>query len=434
MSSLTKELTILIQGKPISPADERAAALFTLDAIANMIAGRNSPQGEILSRWADKKGALDVGREAFLMGALTHILEVDDLHKASVTHPGCVVVPAAWAVAREKGASGNAFLRGILWGFEAMTRVGMAVGPKHYEVWHNTATCGPFGSAAAAGTLLGLEEEQLVHALGNAGTQSSGLWEFLETGAMSKHLHAGRAAESGILAAELASEGFTGPPQILEGQKGFLRGLCPDPNPGAVIGDPDHCWQVHETSIKPWPSCRHTHPVIDACTELRERIADSDQSIGAISSVSIEVYQAALNLCDNSDPITDYEAKFSLQHTAATALSDDQVTFDSFSESSRRALAPLRSKVSVHLGAREEATYPGAWGCRVEVILETGEPLVASRDAALGDPEAPLTEEQLKAKAAALMRHGGVDDPADLIDSILALANDGPLPSLAVFF
>ncbi|MBC7102290.1 MAG: MmgE/PrpD family protein, partial [Parvibaculum sp.] len=208
--SLTETLVSLIRTKPVNDADIEAAALFTLDAVANSLAGRNSEPGRILLDWwraSPSNAAPDPGREAFLMGALCHILETDDLHRESVVHPGCVVVPAAWALARKRGATGRSFLTSVLHGFEAASRVGMGVGPAHYKIWHNTATCGPFGSAMAAAALLDLEDGEAVHALGNAGSQSSGLWQFLETGAMTKHLHAGHAAEAGIRAAELAAFG-----------------------------------------------------------------------------------------------------------------------------------------------------------------------------------------------------------------------------------
>jgi 2-methylcitrate dehydratase PrpD len=226
--SLTQDLIALIRNKPISSADLADAAMFTLDAVATAYAGSATPVGAILRDWADSSD-LDLKRRALLMGALTHITETDDLHRASVTHPGCVVVPAVLALGEKTGASGEQMLGAILQGFEAMCRIGAAVGPAHYRIWHNTATCGPFGSAMAAASLLGLDDEQTQNALGNAGTQSSGLWQFMQTGAMSKHLHAGRASESGWLAAELAAVGFTGPAEILEGEKGFFAATCPDP-------------------------------------------------------------------------------------------------------------------------------------------------------------------------------------------------------------
>ena len=102
----------------------------------------------------------DVGRQALIAGSLTHILETDDLHRASVTHSDCVVVPAVFALAARESSNGREMLLAILQGFEAMCRIGMAVGPAHYRIWHNTATCGPFGSAMAAASLLKLSDLQ----------------------------------------------------------------------------------------------------------------------------------------------------------------------------------------------------------------------------------------------------------------------------------
>ena len=141
--TLTQRLTELITTKPIAPTDLEHAALLVLDAIANALAGRASEPGAILLRWAETAAPTDAARRAFLLGALTHILETDDLHRASVVHPGCVVIPAAWAVAAREGIRGHAMLRAVLWGFEAATRVGMAVGPSHYRLWHNTAPAAP---------------------------------------------------------------------------------------------------------------------------------------------------------------------------------------------------------------------------------------------------------------------------------------------------
>ncbi|HUM92126.1 MAG TPA: MmgE/PrpD family protein, partial [Candidatus Competibacter sp.] len=303
--TLTQQLTELIAEKPIAPTDLERAALLTLDTVANALAGRATEPGAILLRWADETAVDDAARRPFLWGALTHLPDTAHRHPASVVHPGCVVVPAAWAVAERQGIRGHAMLRAVLWGYEAATRVGMAVGPSHYRIWHNTATCGPYGSAMAVAALLHLEPSATVHALGNAGTQSSGLWQFLEAGTMTKHLHAGRAAEAGVLAADLAQFGFTGPPTILEGAKGWFTATCPDADPRAITRDPDSPWQLLQTSIKPWPSCRHTHPAIDAALELRHNIVT-----GTIERVEVETYAAALEVCDRPPPRNAYAAKF----------------------------------------------------------------------------------------------------------------------------
>lgn len=423
--TLTQQLTELIAAKPITTADLEHAALLTLDGLANALAGRVSEPGGILLRWAGETVVADAARRAFLLGALTHILETDDLHRASVVHPGCVVVPAAWAVAAREGIRGHAMLKAVLWGFEAATRVGMAVGPSHYRIWHNTATCGPYGSAMAAAALLQLDAPATVHALGNAGTQSSGLWQFLEAGTMTKHLHAGRAAEAGVLAADLARFGFTGPPAILEGAKGWFVATCPDADPDAVTRDAGGPWQLLRTSIKPWPSCRHTHPTIDAAQELRHRVV-----AGTIEQVEVETYPAALEVCDRPLPQSDYEAKFSLQHCAAAALTRENVDFAAFTQSARAELADLRERVVVRVAEPYASAYPQAWGGAVTVTVRGGERVTARRTHAKGDPEAALSPVELIAKARMLMAYGGVREPDRLIDAILALSDDSVLPEL----
>jgi 2-methylcitrate dehydratase PrpD len=256
-NSLTGQLVELIQRKEIINKDIQACTYFVLDAIANAIAATRTDTGKIMLDWWRSDGTSSPGRQAFLGGALIHTLEMDDLHKMSVTHPGCVVVPAALAVAAQRRMSGKEVLIAVLQGYEAMCRVGNAIGRAHYKIWHSTATCGPFGSAMAVARLLDLSPEQHVWALGNAGTQSAGLWEFMNSGGMSKHLHAGRAAEAGILAADLARFGFTGPTQILEGKQGLFRASGPDANPAAVLQSPDGAWELAQTSIPTRPLMRH---------------------------------------------------------------------------------------------------------------------------------------------------------------------------------
>lgn len=422
--SLTQSLDSLIRSKAITPADREAAALFVLDALANALAGRNSVPGRILLDWHGAE-ARDTAGRAFLIGALTHILEVDDLHRASVVHPGCVVVPAAYAIAARRGIGGHEFLDAVLWGFEATCRVGSAVGTAHYRIWHNTATCGPYGSAMAAARLNRLGPQATVDALGNAGSQSSGLWQFMETGAMTKHLHAGHAAAAGVLAADLAARGFSGPPAILEGEKGFFRAACPDARPERVLADPDAPWALVATSIKPWPSCRHTHPAIDAGLELSRRLNGR-----AVARVAVDTYGAAIDVCDRPVPTTPYEAKFSLQHCVAAALADGVVNFDSFEGPARARHAALREQVSLTRAEPYASAYPVAWGSALTVHLADGETLTATRRDAYGDPEAPLDRQAMVAKAGMLLDHGQVPDAAAVIEAILNLAADGPLPAL----
>ena len=413
--TLTGKLIELIESKTIENEDITSALWFVLDAMANIVAGRNSEQGRILEGWYLDEPA-ETSRTAFWMGASMHIQEVDDLHRQSVVHPGCVVIPTVLALGMREDISGLQMLEAVVKGFEACTRIGNSVGPAHYKIWHNTATCGPFGAAYAAGTLFGLEKEQFRDALGNAGTQSSGLWEFSENGAMSKHLHAGRAGQSGLLSAELAKLGFSGSPTILEGKRGFYAACCPDANPDALLVDPEGSWQIHKTSIKPWPCCRHTHPAIDAALEISSKLDG-----GNIESIELGVTQATLDVCDKPTPETLYDAKFSLQHCVSVAILDGQVGFDAFESDARQRVAKMAIKISLERNEEIEKAYPNAWGAEVKVKLTNGKEFSVRRKHAKGDPDAPLSPTEFKEKATMLFRFGGVSEPEGWVERILEL-------------
>jgi 2-methylcitrate dehydratase PrpD len=424
--SLTNQLVKLIQEKKIINEDLQACTYFVLDATVNAIAGTNTVMGKTLLDWWRSTQSIDSGKQAFLGGALIHTLEMDDLHKQSVTHPGCVVVPAALSIAAREGLSGERLLVAILQGYEAMCRIGNAVGRSHYKIWHTTATCGPYGSAMAVSKLLNLSPQQHVWALGNAGTQSAGFWEFMNSGGMSKHLHAGRAAEAGILAADLARVGFTGPGEILEGKQGMFAAACADANPDEVVAAPQGPWHLTQTSLKPWPCCRHTHPAIDAALEI------SAQLDSPVTKVTLCTYQAALDVCDRPDPDNEYEAKFSLQHCLATALDKGVIAFDSFTESARQESSATRKTINIAVDSESDAAYPGNWGCELEVITDQGQTLHASRMHCKGDPELPLTEHDIIAKAKTLLDYASVDEASQqqLIKYILDLPNKSRVPSV----
>src|ERR1700678_2001528 len=166
-------------------------------------------------------GRAAAGCAALANGTASHILELDDVHKSSTLHPGAPIISAALAVAEREHAPGKAFLLSVALGYDAALRIGEAVNPSHYRFWHPTGTAATFGAAVAAASLLALTSSQMLDALGNAGTQAAGLWEFNADGAMSKHLHAGKAACNGILSADLAKCGFTCATRIIEGVRAF---------------------------------------------------------------------------------------------------------------------------------------------------------------------------------------------------------------------
>ena len=438
--SLTEQLAgWLVKQREQKLSDEllEISSGYVLDWLGSALAGHTTEPGRILLDYALAQPAgparivgSDLGRAAevaaLVNGGLSHIVEMNDLDRGSVLHPGAVVIPAALAVAEREQASGPAFLAAMIAGYEVAIRIGEAVGKQHYFYFHNTTTCGVFGAAAAAGQLLGLSAEQLVWALGNAGTQAAGLWEFNREGAMSKHLHAGRAAASGILAADLAARGFSGARFILEGERGFFAATAPDASPERVTAglyEASSLLKICGVSIKPHASCRHTHPVIDAALAIRPQINNR-----AIERIELETYQAALDLCDNPDPQTPYAAKFSLHYCVASALRRGSAGLADFTpeaivEPQVRALLP---QIIAKVASDIEAGYPAEWATRLRIILADETSLETTIRNPKGDPENALSRSQLETKFRQLAGYGGQADRVEYwLAWIRALAVEG---------
>ncbi|MEJ0067980.1 MAG: MmgE/PrpD family protein [Pseudomonadota bacterium] len=436
--ALTRGLIGLLR-RPVGAADRQRAARHVLDWLGCAAAGLTTPPGQAMLGWArtlPAGGCATVGGlrltsrdAAFVNGCVGNVLEMDDFYRAALVHPGPVVVPAALAVAEEIGAPADALLDAVVRGCEAMIRLGRSVGPAHYKFFHNTATCGVFGSAAAAGFLYGLDDDRLVDALGNAGTQASGLWQCRLEDSMTKQLHNGRAAQSGLIAAQLARHGFTGPAQILEGPLGFYNAMCPDGWPDKLLAEPDAPWLIHGTSFKPWPACRHTHATIDAALAAR-----ADVGAAEIRRVVVETYRDAVALCDNPRPATAVEAKFSLQHASAAVLLRGLPTLDDFDVPATRdpTIAALRAKVELQERPAYSAAYPAHFAGSLRIELADGRTVTREVPDAWGDPENPLPVEALGAKARMLLAAAGYPrDTADgLVAAALALASGGTLAAL----
>lgn len=413
-STLTEQLAAFVIGaRPadLPPSVLDAAKYYTLDWLGSAIAGTATTPGRVfldhaaaqaggpatVIGLAERRGAPTA---ALVNGALSHIVEMDDLHRASVVHPGAVVIPAALAVADWLGAAGLDFLAAVVLGYEVAIRIGEAVGKSHYRIWHNTATCGVFGSAAAAGWLFGLTLEQMVWALGSAGTMAAGLWEFNADGAMSKPLHAGHAASGGLLAADLGRRGLTGARRILEGERGFFAATSQDADPQQVVAGLSPAmtsYRIPGVSIKPHASCRHTHPAVDAALQIRSRLGPA---VEQIDTAAVDTYQATLALTDHPAPLHPHACKFSMHYCVASALLRGSVGLADFDpaeimDPARRA---LMQRVTVHHSPDLEARYPAAWPARVTVTLSDGRTLVQSVDYPKGDPENPLSWDELKAK------------------------------------
>lgn len=255
---------------------------------------------------------------ALVNGTFTHCLELDDTHRLTYLHAGAFVVPAAMAVGEKIGASGKDFLFAVIAGYETAIRIALSVSPEHrLRGYHTTATVGVFGSAMAASLLLNLNKQQIISAMGLAGTQSAGLFQFLYDGSMAKRFHPGRSAQSGILAALLAEKGFTGPDKILEGPCGFGRVMSDRFDSATVTNNLGRHWHITEMGIKPYSACRFCHAPIDGALDIRN---DPDFDLGEIESVEVHGSKQLFDQTGSQETQTMMAAQFSTPFMVALAL------------------------------------------------------------------------------------------------------------------
>ncbi len=396
-----------------------------LDWLGSALAGALEPPARMAQRVVATFGASDeatvfaAGRAsaagaALANGVASHILELDDIHKGSTIHGAAPIIPAALAVAEREHASGEAFLLAVTLGYESALRIGEAVNPSHYRFWHPTGTAATFGAAVAAGKLLGLDARQMLDALGSAGTQAAGLWEFNADGTMSKHLHPGKAAFNGVLAADLAKQGFTGAGAILEGDRGFFRAMSTSFDASRITDGLGHQWKVSENCYKVWACCGHTHSAVDVAGDLRAAEGwTANEASNAVEAVRIETYGPGYEIVKESRPGTPYEAKFSIAYCVAAALLHGGAPAEVFSAdhfASGRVcdpdIAALLDRTTVVIADDLTAKYPRAWPTRVIVALKDGRQLHGASDFPVGNPENPVTTEQLERKVTDLVAPG----------------------------
>ena len=394
-----------------------------LDWLGSVVAGAFEPPARLAQQVIAGLGRSDeatvfgagrssAGGAALANGVASHILELDDVHKASTLHPAAPVIPAALATAEREHSNGRSFLAAVAGGYECALRIGEAVNPSHYRFWHPTGTAATFGAAAAAGLLMKLDSKQMLDALGSAGTQAAGLWEFNADGAMSKHLHPGKAAFNGLLAADLARVGFTGATRILEGERGFFRATSTSYDASRITEGLGTVWKISENCYKLYSCCGHTHAAIDVVIELlADRRWSADDVLRNVADVHIETYGPGYEIVKEMNPRTPYQGKFSLAYVVSAALLERKVGLEQFSEDRfgpagvlDARLAGLLRRTRVTVSDDLTKKYPAAWPARITVTLKDGTVLRASSDYPRGNPENAVSTAELEAKFLALVK------------------------------
>jgi 2-methylcitrate dehydratase PrpD len=403
-----------------------------LNGFATALGGCREPAVEtslaVLRRFSGAESCGLVGRRdradmllaAFVNAMSANIFDFDDTHPATVIHPTAPVAPALFALAETgaEGCSGADLLRAFILGGEIECRLGNAVSPFHYaRGWHITATCGVFGAAVGAGTLLGLSEERFGWALGNASAQASGLVETL--GTMSKSIGVGNAARNGLLAALLAAEDFSGPAAPVEGLRGFL----------AVYGDGDvarnldtlfdglgETWEIAKNTYKPYPTGVVLNPVMEACIKLHR---DGAVAIEDVAEVELTGNPFLQQRTDRPAVTTGRESQVSAQHAIAIALRRGRAGLAEFDDAA--VAETLHDGIRPTVRFVDDASYDIESVRMVVRTRDGGETTVDIEDTR-GGSNNPMTDDDLTEKLAMLAEYGGFGrDVAPLADAIWSL-------------
>jgi 2-methylcitrate dehydratase PrpD len=341
-------------------------------------------------------GGADMRTAALINGTAAHTVEVDDIYSPGLYHPGVSVIAAALAAAEGEAASGADLLTAIVAGYEVSNRIARALNPAHYRLWHTTATVGFFAAAAAAACVMRLDAARTAHALTTAASFAAGLRHAFSSDAMTKPLHAGRAAEGGVLAALGARHGLTGVADMFEGVRGFGVAMSDRVDWDQAVAGLGTEWTVERITCKPYPCCGHTFAAIDAT----RAIVAGGVAPGEIEQVAVGTYRAGVEICQNSDPATPYEAKFSLPYCVALAALDRPVDLAAFAPGRLHnpELRAMMGRVQVETDPEAEAVFPAMRAAGVAVTTRGGRVHRYRQPTRRGDPDFPMSDAEIEAK------------------------------------
>lgn len=336
---------------------------------------------------------------------MSHAAEMDDLHKPSKIHPGCVVVPAILILGEKLHSSGKQALTAMVAGYETAIRIGEAVGTVSHRRrgWHSTATCGVFGSTAASCYLYGMNEEQIVNALGLAGSQSAGLMAFLSNGSSSKRYQVGKAAANGWMSASLARNGFTGPSDVFEAPDGgFFHAFSDQVYPEKLRDQLGKQYFCENVGLKLYACCGHTHQAIDAVLDLKREYELKVEQIDRVEVMTYDV--AGVTWGVSGKPLSAVAGQFSFQYVIAAALLWDKVLPAQFCDEALRSddIYALMQRIEVITDDTYTQRYPAVWTSKVTLYKNDGMVLSKEAAGARGDAQHLLTRQEVRDKFTAL--------------------------------
>jgi 2-methylcitrate dehydratase PrpD len=370
----------------------------------------------------------DILKAALANGSMSHALDLDDYHGPTLCHPTVAFLPAVLAVAQHKGLSGKDVITAMTVAFDVLVRVGYGAKRIHYDRgWHATSTLGRFGAAAGAGKLLGLNTDSMVNAFGIAGTVAGGVRQVF--GTMGKPFHAGMASMDGILAVLLAQQGFDCSKEIIEGENGFMHLFSENPDIDKMLDKLGEYYHLPTVSFKPYASCGATHATIDLMKELRTK---ENIPIDDVEEITMEVSRISTDAAGKIEPKTALEGKFSVYYCAAVALAEGEAGIDKFTDEKVNSpeLVALRKKVKTVV-VPDSDIYLGA---RATIRMKDGREFKAYTKAPKGDPDNPLSYDELAVKFKGLVKNivpeKNIDALVSKIVKLEEVSNIGELISL----
>ncbi|MEQ8392651.1 MAG: MmgE/PrpD family protein [Thalassospira sp.] len=421
--ALIDYMAALLAGADKEPATNLVAALG--DEIG---VGRCTLPGQ-KGRYNESGGVLNAlpRAAALINGTASHIVEFDDIYRDGIYHPGCPVIAAAMATCEHIGATQDTLLRAIIVGYEVSTRIAEVIQPAHYRFWHTTGTVGTFGAAAASAAVLGLDANQAAHALATAGTFAAGLQQAFRSDAMSKPLHAGRAAEGGYLAAISAQHGVTGALDILEGDAGFGAAMSMNVEWHKAAKSLGQSFNITRMTFKNHGCCGHTFAAIDGALLLQNQHGFSAPDVKAIR---IGTYQTALNVTGNARHDAPFEGKFNLRYVVAHGLVFGSVRLDAFGPDrlTHAEISRLVDECDLYCDPQAEEAFPEARGARVSIELKEGRLVEHYQPTRIGDPDAALSDQQLGDKFIELASECSMlTEPSKRLEQLWQVGADKPV-------
>lgn len=399
-----------IMAGPPAAETSAAAARTVVDWFGVAIAGSAEPLPQTLARTLASGGparllgsrsSADPSTAALINGTAAHVLELDDIYAPGLVHPSAPVIAAALAAGDLAGATGAAFERAVIAGVEIAGRVAEDLGPSHYRRWHTTGTAGALGAAAAAAALLDLDSTATTHALALAATMAGGLQQTFRRDAAGKPLHAGNAAQAGIVAAVSALGGATGAIDALEGESGLGAATGSEATWATCRDRTPRTPAIEQLTVKPYPCCGHTFAAVGAAIELHARGLRAED----VRAITVSTYRAALEVAGNPAPQTVAGARFSLGYTVAVALTDGRLDRASFTPEriADPARAALTERITLEATPAYDEVFPARRGASLRVLLRSGEQVMQAVPDRPGSPQNPLSAEAVIAKLRGLV-------------------------------